>query len=86
MTNPTPLSSAAAAVLDTYNDATSRVEPDLAVIAAALRAAADQVVPKVVNTVGDEHDEARRDQWLRIRYKFLAIAAELKGATHDEPS
>lgn len=80
------LSPAAAAVLDAYNDATSRVEPDLAVIAAALRAAADQVVPEVVNTVGDEHDEARRDQWLRIRCKFLAIAAELEGATHDEPS
>ena len=46
--------------------------------AAALRAAADQVVPDVVNAVGDEHDEARRDQWLRIRYKLLAIADELE--------
>ena len=46
--------------------------------AATLRAAADQVVPEVVNAVGDEHDEARRDQWLRIRHKFLAIAGELE--------
>ena len=35
-----PLSSAAQAVLDAYNDAASRVAPDMAVIAAALRAAA----------------------------------------------
>jgi hypothetical protein len=48
------------------------------VAAAALRAAADQVVPEVVNAVGDKHDEARRDQWLRIRCKFLAIATELE--------
>ena len=47
-------------------------------IAAALRAAADQVVPEVVNAVGDAHDEARQDQWLRIRCKFRAIAAELE--------
>lgn len=88
MTNPNPLSPAAAAVLDAY-DSAPFVDYDIgdrASIAAALRAAADQVVPEVVNAVGDEHDEARRDQWLRIRYKFLAIAAELKGATHDEPS
>jgi hypothetical protein len=47
-------------------------------LAAALRAAADQVLPEVVNAVGDEHDDARRDQWVRIRCKFLAIAAELE--------
>ena len=50
----------------------------LAHAAAALRAAADQVVPEHANAVGDEHDEARHDQWLRIRYKFLAIATELE--------
>ena len=48
-------------------------------VAAALRAAADQVVPEIVNAVGDEHDEARLDQWLRIRCQLLAIAAELEG-------
>ena len=48
-------------------------------IAAALRAAADQVVPEQAEDVGDSHDEARHDQWMRIRYRFLAIAAELEG-------
>lgn len=47
-------------------------------LAAALRAAVDQVLPEVINAVGDEHDDARRDQWIRIRCKFLAIAAELE--------
>jgi hypothetical protein len=47
-------------------------------IAAALRAALEQVMPEVVNAVGDEHDDARRDQWVRIRCKFLAIANELE--------
>jgi hypothetical protein len=47
-------------------------------IAAALRAAADQVVPENAEAVGDKHDDARADQWMRIRYKLLAIAAELE--------
>ena len=47
-------------------------------LAAALRAAADQVVPEMVNAVGDEHDNARREQWIRIRRKFLSLAAELE--------
>jgi hypothetical protein len=47
-------------------------------VAAALRVVADQVVPEVVNPVGDEHDAARADQWRRIRLKILAIAAELE--------
>jgi hypothetical protein len=46
--------------------------------AAALRAAADEVVPEHANPVGDAHDDARHDQWMRIRYKLLAIAAELE--------
>jgi hypothetical protein len=72
----TKLSPAAQAVLDAYMKGLAS-KRRLA-IAAALRAAADQVVPEVVNAVGDEHDEARRDQWLHIRYKFLAIATELE--------
>jgi len=48
-------------------------------IAATLRAAADQVVPENAEAVGDKHDDARADQWMRIRYKLLAIAAELDG-------
>lgn len=43
----------------------------------ALRAAVDQVLPENANPVGDEHDVARADQWLRIRIKMLAITAEL---------
>jgi hypothetical protein len=46
---------------------------------AVLLAVADQVVPEEANAVGDKHDDARHDQWLRIRYKLLAIATELKG-------
>ena len=46
--------------------------------AAALRAAADQVVPEHAESVGDEHDDARHNQWMCIRYKFLAIADELE--------
>ena len=45
---------------------------------AALRAVADQVLPKNAEHVGDEHDAARADQWLRIRLKMLAIADELE--------
>jgi hypothetical protein len=47
-------------------------------LAAAIRVAADQVVPENANAVGDEHDDARHDQWMRIRYKILAIADELE--------
>lgn len=49
------------------------------IAAAVLQAAADQVVPEAANAVGDQHDEARRDQWLRIRWRLLSIAAKLKG-------
>ena len=70
------LSPAAQAVLDYFLD---DVEIGLKHgLAAALRAAVDHVVPEAANAVGDEHDEARLDQWLRIRWKFLAIANELE--------
>ena len=82
----TEISPVAQAVLDAFDAKQDEMHevtwltrnPDRDCIAAALRAAADQVVPEVVNAVGDEHDEARRDQWLRIRHKFLAIADELE--------
>jgi len=78
-----PLSHFAQAVLDAYLkspwDPCLQHEDRLA-IAAALRAAADQVVPEKADPVGDEHDDARHDQWMRIRFKFLAIAAELEGS------
>jgi len=80
MSNLSPI---AQAVLDAANGAQSYGPDDCLnesrwITAAALRAAADQVLPEVVNAVGDEHDDARRDQWVRIRCRFLAIAAELE--------
>jgi len=74
------LSPQAQAILDAYNAGFAR---PVAVhhkprIAAALRAAVKQVMPEVVNAVGDEHDDARRDQWIRIQCRFLGIAAELE--------
>jgi hypothetical protein len=76
------LSPAAQAVDDAFwkiiNDKWNIYDRRRAQIAAALRAAVDQVLPEVVNAVGDEHDDARHDQWVRIRCKFFAIAAELE--------
>jgi hypothetical protein len=74
----TELSPQAKAVLDAADSAFDQAGTTRQGIAAALRAAADQVVPEQAEGVGDSHDEARRDQWLRIRYRFLAIAAELE--------
>ncbi len=76
------LSPAAQVVLDAFT-ANWQDEPlaqDRQCLAAALRAAADQVVPDHANSVGDAHDDARRDQWMRIRRKLLAIAVELEGS------
>ena len=78
MTNPTPLSPAAQAVLDAVEDDCIHPDDKHRIAASALRAAADQVVPEHVNPVGDLHDEARQDQWTRIRCKILAIADELE--------
>ena len=76
-TSHPPLSPAAQAVMDAaYALPLKNGQPS---IAAALRAAADQVVPEAAEAVGDQHDDARLDQWLRIRWKLLAIAAELDG-------
>ncbi len=76
-----PLSPAAQAVWEAFNETADRVgvfEDYGDALAAFTRALADQVVPEKVNPVGDEHDDARHDQWMRIRFKFLAIAAELE--------
>jgi hypothetical protein len=40
------------------------------------------VLPEVVNAVKDEHDNARRDQWVRIRCRFLALSQSLKPSSH----
>jgi hypothetical protein len=74
------LSPAVEAMLDAFTDEwTWQTMPDpRKSLAAALRAAVDQVVPENANAVGDEHDDARHDQWMRIRYKLLDIANELE--------
>ena len=75
------LSPQAQEVFWAFNQAVSGKPDDwhyLPAIAAALRAAADQVVPEDALPVGDEHDAARADQWFRIRCQLLAIATELE--------
>ncbi len=71
--NRPPLSPAAQAVLDAF-----RAVPDLRdcpSIAAALRAAADQVVSKFWHEDNDIYGETMQD----VRQNLLAIAAELEG-------
>jgi len=73
----TPLSPAAQAVLDAVNAAphcgSGRIKA-----AAALRAAADQVVPET-KAVDSDLDYGAWEQQQRTRAEFLAIAAELEG-------
>ena len=79
----TELSPAAQAVLDAYDNSPFDEDcGDRVAIAAALRAAADQVVPEPLMIVdgGRTYEEA----WTAtvhddIRRRFLAIAAELEG-------
>jgi hypothetical protein len=75
------LSPAAQTVLDAFlaEWPDEALKQDRRCLAAAVRTAADQVVPEQAEPVGDSHDEARHDQWMRIRYRFLAIADELEG-------
>jgi hypothetical protein len=76
------LSHAASAVLDAYAAKSGwlggPLPRDYHCIAAVLRAVVSQVLPENANPVSDAHDAARADQWLRIRLKILAIAAELE--------
>lgn len=80
MTNSTPLSPQAQAVLDAVCDNT---EPDCDtqhLIAAALRAAVDQVVPEPSDLDNELFSIfALRRRWV-IRDLLLAIADELEGA------
>ena len=72
----TNLSPAAQAVLDAYGD----FEPaNVDAMAAALEAAADQVVPEEPLYGGDQRWMFERDTRQECRKKFLAIAAELEG-------
>ena len=78
------LSPAAQAVLDAYWKSPwdpSLQHEDRYAIAAALRAAADQVVPEPDDW--DKDNFSTQALWLRcvVRYQLLAIAAELKA--HD---
>ena len=82
----TNLSPAARAVVDTFtsNDTIHGLHHLIPRLAAALQAAADQVVPKrdmplLADDAGDADWNARDD----VRDDFLAIAAELEGFAND---
>ena len=73
MTHPTPLSPAAQAVLDAYWKAPCDNKRS---VAAALRAAADQVAPSDLDEPRNYLPMAMECQ--RIRAELLAIATELE--------
>lgn len=73
-----PLSPAAQAVLDAFFTGDWEDEPLHASIAAALVAAADQVVPEEPLHGGDQRWMYERDIRQESRKKLLAIAAELE--------
>ena len=78
MTDPTPLSPAAQAVLDAAREAWITKDDSRSIAAAALRAAADQVVPEPDEAAKATFSfAALRHRW-RIRDRFLAIATELE--------
>ena len=78
------LSPSAQAVLDAANNSSAYGPEDCLnearqIAAAALRAAADQVVPEEPLYGGDQRWEYERDERQESRKKLLAIAAELEG-------
>jgi hypothetical protein len=80
----TKLSHAAQAVLNAANGAQCYGPDDILndsrwVAAAALRAAADQVVPIRLEVYRDEAERIDEDVRSDIRMEFLAIADELEG-------
>ena len=78
-TNSTPLSPQAQAVLDAVEEHGKFSYRNLA--AAALRAAADQVVPPALEEEFIDRNQALPlTKMVEIRRKLLAIAAELEGA------
>ena len=80
------LSPAAQAVLDAYDNSPFDEDcGDRVAIAAALRAAADQVVPPAVILEYYERNESPvLGKAIEVRNKLLAIAAELRGTTPTE--
>ena len=79
-----PLSPAAQAVMkaaaSAYWDEEYEVASPAVIAAAALRAAADQVIPPDADYASNEVLMIA----LNVRYQFLAIAAELEGNTTSE--
>lgn len=80
----TDLSPAAQAIWEAFNEDEAGVFVDYGdKLAAALRAAADQVVPELgrPRTAGERtlYHEGRLDAVIRHRQQFLAIAADLEG-------
>jgi hypothetical protein len=83
----TDLSPQAQAVLDAFLKAPmgqSHVDDDLIAIAAALRAAAEQVVPFPGRYPMNEYMEGFREAKQSVHHQLLAIAAELEG--DNEPT
>ena len=79
----TPLSPSAVAVLDAYRSIwlDEPLENDVDCLAAALRAAADQVVPDKCPPIEDfnEFDQGYAIAHITHRQTLLSIAAELEG-------
>jgi hypothetical protein len=81
----TDLSSAAQAVLDAWDAKLNPMvtclthDPEREALAAALRAAADQVVPHPGRYPMSEYMEGLRNAKHDVRAKILAIATELEG-------
>ncbi len=73
-TSLTDLSPAAQAVLDAYGESNDCYREEWGQLAAALRAAAEQVVPEFAHDDDDIYGETMQD----VRRKLLAIADELE--------
>ena len=80
MTDTTPLSPAAQAVLDAVEDDCIHPDDKHRIAAAALRAAADQVVPLTLEEeLFCRNHSLSLQKMVEIRLQLLAIAAELEG-------
>jgi len=75
----TELSPAAQAVLDAANLVFGQTGTTAQGIAAAIRAAADQVVPKPIRLPRNSYAEGAYDQRINDHQCLLAIATELEG-------
>ena len=80
MTNLSPAAQAVDRAIADRIQLLGEIAPSRQVAAAALRAAADQVLPEEPLHGGDQRWMYERDTRQESRKKFLAIAAELEGA------